>query len=92
MKAYKSCIAAIFASVLCFNLSAKEKPEMKLGNGESNWIITEGLTRDGDTLTFKEVVIDGSGWLVIHPFENGKPNGDKYVAASYLGRWQKYRR
>ena len=34
---------------------------------------------DGTTLTFPEVQIDGDGWLVIHPFIDGKPNGD-YVA------------
>ncbi len=34
---------------------------------------------DGSTLTFSEVHIDGDGWLVIHPFIDGKPNGD-YVA------------
>ena len=34
---------------------------------------------DGTTLTFSEVQIDGDGWLVIHPFIEGKPNGD-YVA------------
>jgi len=34
---------------------------------------------DGTTLTFSEVHIDGDGWLVMHPFINGAPNGD-YVA------------
>ena len=34
---------------------------------------------DGITLTFSEVHIDGDGWLVMHPFINGAPNGD-YVA------------
>lgn len=55
-----------------------------MGNGEKNWIIVDGATRQDSTLTFKEVQIAGSGWLVIHPFENGAPNGDKYVAATYL--------
>ena len=35
-------------------------------------------------LTFSNVQIEGSGWLVIHPFEEGKPNGDKYVGATFL--------
>ncbi len=34
---------------------------------------------DGTTLTFSEVHIDGDGWLVMHPFIDGRPNGD-YVA------------
>ncbi len=34
---------------------------------------------DGTTFTFAEVHIEGDGWLVMHPFINGAPNGD-YVA------------
>ncbi len=55
-----------------------------MGNGSQNWIIVEGVTRVDSVLTFPEVQIDGNGWLVIHPFENGVPNGDKYVGATYL--------
>ncbi|MEM1434113.1 MAG: hypothetical protein AAGG11_08685 [Pseudomonadota bacterium] len=61
-----------------------KRSEISLGNGERNWIITDGVTREGGTLTFKEVTIEGNGWLVIHPFEDGKPNGDKYVGSSFL--------
>ena len=53
-------------------------------NGEKNWIIVEGVTRDGATLTFSEVQIEANGWLVMHPFENGEPNGKVYVGASYV--------
>lgn len=59
-------------------------PQVSIGNGARNWITTEGVTRTDGTLTFSEVQIDGNGWLVIHPFENGAPNGDKYVASTYL--------
>jgi hypothetical protein len=61
-----------------------QKPQISMGNGEKNWIMVEGVTWDQSTLTFSEVQIDGNGWLVIHPFENGAPNGDKYVALTYL--------
>lgn len=61
-----------------------DKSKVTLGNGEKNWIVAEGVTRYESTLTFPEVNIDGNGWLVMHPFENGKPNGDKYVAYTYL--------
>lgn len=61
-----------------------QAPKISLGNGLKNWIVVEGVTRSDKTLIFPEVHIDGNGWLVMHPFENGKPNGDKYVAASYL--------
>ncbi len=55
-----------------------------LGNGESNWIVVDDTTRDGATFRFSEVQIDGNGWLVMHPFEDGKPKGDVYVGATYL--------
>lgn len=68
------------------SLHAEESanPEFSMGNGTENWIDVAGVTRDNSVLTFPEVKIDGNGWLVIHPFENGKPNGDKYVAKTYL--------
>ena len=60
------------------------EPQVSIGNGSKNWITIEGVSRDEGTLTFAEVQIDGDGWLIIHPFENGAPNGDKYVASTYL--------
>ena len=61
-----------------------EAPKLTTGNGESNWIVTEGATRDGATFSFREVRIDGNGWLVMHPFKDGKPVGDVYVGSTYL--------
>ena len=63
---------------------AEEAAQFSMGNGESNWIVTEDAMRAGDTLTFPEVNIAQNGWLVMHPFEDGKPNGDKYVAAAFV--------
>ena len=57
---------------------------ISLENGDENWIIVEDAKRDGATFTFSEVHIDGNGWLVMHPFEDGKPNGKIYVGATYL--------
>lgn len=57
---------------------------IKLDNGESNWIIVDGATREGAKFTFPEVHIDGNGWLVMHPFEEGEPNGDIYVGSTYV--------
>lgn len=65
-------------------VQAEEKPQMSIGNGDNNWIVLEDVQRKESVLTFKEVQIDGNGWLVMHPFENGAPNGDKYVAYTYL--------
>ncbi len=61
-----------------------EAPTMTTGNGEANWIVTDGATRDEATFTFREVRIDGNGWLVMHPFKDGKPVGDIYVGATYV--------
>jgi len=63
---------------------AEAAPQITIGNGEANWIITDGASRDGATFTFPEVQIDGNGWLVMHPFEDGKPNGKIYVGHTYL--------
>lgn len=64
--------------------AAPKSSEASVGNGEANWIITDGATRDGATFVFPEVQINGNGWLVMHPFEEGKPNGDIYVGATYV--------
>lgn len=82
----RAVATAIILSVvsLASNLHAAETPSITLGNGDNNWIIVDGVTRTNSTLTFPEVQIDANGWLVMHPFEDGKPNGDKYVAATYL--------
>ncbi len=84
-------IARSIMAVLVFALGhagvvaqSDQQPQITIGNGAQNWITVEGVTRDQGTLTFAEVQIDGNGWLVIHPFEDGAPNGDKYVAATYL--------
>ena len=57
---------------------------IKLDNGEENWIVVEDASRDGSTFKFSEVHINGNGWLVMHPFKDGKPNGDIYVGSTYL--------
>lgn len=50
--------------------------------------ITSGKTAvrrgDGAKLTFSEVHIDGDGWLVLHPFIDGKPNGDWVAGYSFV--------
>ena len=65
-------------------VQGQEKSQMTRGNGENNWIVIDDVKRDGSTLTFSNISIEGDGWLVIHPFEDGKPNGDKYVGATFL--------
>ncbi len=84
---------AMAVALLGLLASACQEPEapaedapagLTTGNGESNWIVVEGVERDGATFTFEEVAIDGNGWLVLHPFENGKPVGEIYVGATYL--------
>jgi hypothetical protein len=64
--------------------TTSEAPKVTMGNGKSNWILTDGAKRDGATFTFREVQIDGNGWLVMHPFKDGKPVGEVYVGATYV--------
>ena len=63
-------------------IAAESGPGM--GNGENNWIKIENTSRIGNVLVIPEVKIAQPGWLVVHPFKNGRPNGDIYVGASYL--------
>lgn len=80
-----SFIALLIGGLSLPLASAQDEPAPRsMGNGSKNWITLEGVTRDEGTLTFAEVQIEGNGWLVIHPFEAGAPNGDKVVAATYL--------
>lgn len=89
MKKVKIIRAIVGAVALIHGLSVAQAqsdaaPQRSIGNGSKNWITTEGVQRQDGTLTFSEVQIDGNGWLVIHPFEDGAPNGDKYVASTYV--------
>ena len=83
-----SYLKLVFWVLLLSSLGLKaeepKKSEFSMGNGDRNWIDGAGVCRDQSVLTFPEVQIDGNGWLVVHPFEDGKPNGDKYVAKTYL--------
>ena len=46
---------------------------------------TTALRRgDGVTLVVPEVHIEGDGWLVLHPFIDGKPNGDWVAGYSFV--------
>ena len=72
------------ALVIAFTPTIALAQAMSMGNGDKNWISVDDFEREGTILTFAEVQIDGDGWLVIHPFEDGAPNGDKYVASTFL--------
>lgn len=41
---------------------------------------------DGVTLTFPEVHLEGDGWLVMHPFIDGAPNGDYVAGYTFVER------
>ena len=66
------------------SLDASEERGLTMGNGASNWISVDRATRTDNVLTFAEVHIEGDGWLVIHPFQDGKPNGDRVVGVTRL--------
>ena len=86
MRKILGLMAGAIVAVSVSSVAAEEQAaeERSMGNGEANWIVTEGATRDGSTFTFPEVHIDGNGWLVMHPFEDGKPNGNIYVGNTYI--------
>lgn len=75
--------SAALLVVLCAaaGISWSQEAALSMGDGEQNWIRTEGALRAGSTLTFPAAQIDGSGWLVLHPFRDGKPVGD--IVAGY---------
>ena len=69
---FLTTIAACFLVGIALSAAGQENPGMTMGNGDANWIILEGASRDGSTFTFREVQIDGNGWLVMHPFVDGR--------------------
>ena len=66
------------------NPVAPPRDQITLGNGERSNIMAEGMTQNGATFTFKEVNIEGNGFLVLHPFKEGKPHGIVYVGSTYV--------
>lgn len=66
------------------NPTIPPKDQITMGNGEESNIVAEGFQQNGATFIFKEVNIKGNGWLVMHPFKDGKPHGTVYVGASYV--------
>jgi hypothetical protein len=63
-----------------------ETPRVQTGNGINNRIETDGIRRDGRTFVVPEVQIENNGWLVLHPFRDGRPVGEIYAGATYLPR------
>lgn len=77
------CLVCLALFALAVPASAPGQ-EMTIGNGEKNSIVVDGMTRQGRTFTFREVTLAEPGWLVLHPFEGGAPQGEIYVGAKYL--------
>lgn len=80
----KSLIRLVVICVAAVGGQALVHGQISMGNGQNNWIIVDDVKRDGGTLTFSEIQIEGDGFLIIHPFENGAPNGDRVVASTAL--------
>ena len=68
--------------------AADDVPKITLGNGDANWIVVEGATRNGATFTFSEVNIAKNGWLVMHGYKDGKAVGESYVGATFVNAGQ----
>ena len=74
----------LLAMAVLLSIGGIAHAQMSIGNGENNWIDIESMERVGNTLTFSQIKIDTDGWLVIHPFQNGAPNGDRVVGRTFL--------
>lgn len=61
--------------------AAASHSKMTIGNGEKNNIQLDGATRAGSEFSFPRVEIDNPGFLVMHPFKDGKPVQTEYVGA-----------
>ena len=59
---------ALMLTLLIAFASSVALAQSGIGNGDSNWITVENVKKQGNTLIFSEVQIEGDGWLVIHPF------------------------
>ncbi len=79
-----ACALGAPGAALAEETAAAEPPKVTMGNGAANSITIEGVTREGRTFVFPEVVIERDGWLVLHPFRDGKPVGEIYVGATFL--------
>ena len=84
--------AIISLSIAC-NAGIKNTPknpvnpprdQITMGNGTDSYIVSDNFQQEGATFTFKEVKIKGNGWLVLHPFKDGKPHATVYVGATYV--------
>ena len=61
-----------------------DEAQIELGNGEFNVIEIDGLARDGDSLVVPSVTVADASFVVMHPFRNGAPVRDEYVAATLV--------
>ena len=81
-----SALLALAVGLLAASRSAADgdAPAIELGNGEHNVIEVEGLTRSGRDFTVPLVTLAADGWLVLHPFRDGKPVGEIYAGATFV--------
>ena len=82
-----------FLSLPSCNVGVKNTPkepnipprdQITMGNGVNSYIVADDFIQEGSTFTFKEVQIKGNGWVVMHPFKDGKPHATVYVGATYV--------
>jgi len=86
---YLTGVAALILMSACAETAPKTKTEtakmdhskIVTGNGEHNFITLDGAARTENNFTFPEVVISKPGFLVLHPFRDGKPVQTEYVGA-----------
>ncbi len=86
----KIVLSGLFASGLMMgaangqDVPKVDRSQISLGNGANSSIDIEGAVQNGSDYTFRSVTIDKNGWLVMHPFKDGKPVGTVYVGHTYV--------
>ncbi len=64
--------------------AAEDTSAIEFGNGSDNAIVVDGMTRAGRDFTIAEVTLADDGWLVLHPFADGRPVGEIYAGATFV--------
>ena len=88
MRRTKRCTAIVAFVVSCATtrsaIAAEDAGAIEFGNGAENAIVVDGLTRSGRDFTITEVTLADDGWLVLHPFADGRPVGEIYAGATFV--------
>jgi hypothetical protein len=82
---FAAAAIALSCSITTAAIAAEDSGSaIEFGNGAENAIVIDGLTRVGRDFTIAEVTLADDGWLVLHPFSDGRPVGEIYAGATFV--------